>query len=663
MKMLFKILKYAFLGVVLLVVVGGIWFYASYAISSSNNMAKLGPEATELTEQGHAYRDLNKNGQLDPYEDRRCSTEERVDDLLGQMTLEEKAGMLFITMIAMNEDGSLLERPTPSNPFSFASPINSEMVVNRRMNHFNVTQIGSPRATATWVNNIQKLAERTRLGIPVTIASDPRHAFSNNPAANLLAGDFSQWPEQPGLAAIGDTALVQQFGDIARQEYLAVGIRLALHPMADLATEPRWARANGTFGEDAELAAKMTYAYIKGFQGDTLGTQSVATMTKHFSGGGPQDDGLDAHFAYGKDQVYPGNHFDYHLIPFEKGAFPAHTAQIMPYYGVPVGQTSEEVAFAFNKDIITGLLRERYGFEGVVCSDWSLLTDKKIMGMKLLDATGWGVEHLTSEERVVKALDAGIDQFGGEALPELIVNVVESGQVSESRIDESVRRLLRDKFTLGLFDDPYIDPDKAEDIVGRTDFVEAGQWAQRRSIVMLKNSEGTGGKTLPLQGTPKLYVENMDPEVAGRYGEVVPTPEEADFAILRLSTPFEPGEGLFESFFHQGDLDFKGEEKARILKILDTVPTIVDMYLDRPAVIPEIAAKSVGLIANFGAQDGIVLDVIFGNFNPTGKLPYELPSSMEAVEKQYEDVPYDSENPLFKFGFGLSYEMPLSHGE
>ncbi len=661
MKTLFKILRYLVLILLGLVVGGVVFFYAYYGINSSLNMGKAGPEAPLLKQQAVTFRDLNKNGRLDPYEDYRRAVEERVEDVLAQMTLEEKAGMMFITFIVMNDDGSLMERPSPSNPFSFMSPISSELILHRLMNHFNVTQVVEPSIMAAWHNRIQKLAQRTRLGIPVTIASDPRHAFSNNPAASLFAGAFSQWPEPTGLAATRDTALVEAFGEIARQEYRAVGIRLALHPMADLATEPRWARINGTFGEDADLSAQMLRAYIRGFQGDTLGAESVATMTKHFSGGGPQKDGWDAHFPYGREQVYPGHNFDYHVMPFEQGAFPAHTAQIMPYYGIPVGQTGEEVGFAFNKDIITGLLRERYGFDGVVCSDWSLLTSKKMLVMTFIEATGWGVEDLTPGGRVKKALEAGIDQFGGEVEVGLIVDLVESGQIDESRIDVSVRRLLRDKFVLGLFDDPYVDAEVADRIVGRADFKEAGERAQRQSIVLLKNADAALRKMLPLQGQPKIYVENVDPAVVGRYGQVVETVEAADVAILRLSTPYEPSPGgsLFESFFHQGDLDFKGEEKARILKILKTVPTIVDIYLERPAVIPEIAAESAGLLANFGASDAAVLDVIFGKFNPSGKLPFELPSSMEAVENQQEDVPYDSENPLFDFGFGLSYGEAL----
>jgi beta-glucosidase len=275
-----------------------------------------------------------------------------LDEPMAGMNLEEKAGLMFINMILMNKDGSLAETPSVTNPMSFALESNSKMVANKKMNHFNTLQSPSAEAMANWNNNIQKLAERTRLGIPITIATDPRHSAIENPGASIPTPFFSNWCSPLGFAAIGDSTLMREFGDIARQEYTALGMRLSLSPMADLATEPRWCRVNGTFGEDAELAAKMVKAYILGFQGDSLNTTSVACMTKHFSGGGPQKDGEDAHFPYGAEQVYPGDNFDYHLIPFEKGAFEANTAQIMPYYGIPIGQTEEDVAFAFNKTII-----------------------------------------------------------------------------------------------------------------------------------------------------------------------------------------------------------------------------------------------------------------------------------------------------------------------
>lgn len=601
---------------------------------------------TLRTEDGFAFRDLNKNGRLDVYEDPRRPLEERVADLLAQMTLEEKAGLMFHTMAAIPQPGEW------DFTAALGLPSAQELITTRLMNHFNLLRAADARRMAEWYNDLQAVAEDTRLGIPVTLSSDPRHAFSSNPAASFLAGAFSQWPEPIGLAATRDPALVEEFGDIARQEYVATGIRVALHPMADLATEPRWARINGTFGEDAALAATLVAAYIRGFQGKTLGPDSVACMTKHFPGGGPQKDGEDAHFPYGKEQVYPGNNFAYHLIPFE-AAFRAGTAQIMPYYGMPVGLDIEAVGFGFNKDVITGLLREKYGFDGVVCTDWGLLTPGQI-GPHVMEARCWGVEHLDRAGRAKKVLDAGVDQFGGEACPEVIVELVRSGQVSEARIDVSVRRLLRDKFRLGLFDNPFVDPDAAERIVGNERFRAAGALAQRKAIVLLKNGNGSG-PILPLEGRPRMYVENVAADVAAAYGEVVSDPGEADVAILRLQAPYEPREGALEPLFHAGDLRFPPDELARILALLDRVPTIVDIYLERPAVIPEIAGRCAALLADFGASDAAVLDVICGRFAPTGKLPFELPSSMEAVRRQKEDLPYDSENPLFPFGHGLTY--------
>jgi beta-glucosidase len=600
------------------------------------------------------YRDLNKNGKMDVYEDASQPVEKRVDDLLRQMTLEEKAGLLFISGARINDDGSLDDRPG-KGPFAFA-PQAAKLILEQRMNHINVWAVPNKRALATWSNNIQKLAEeKTRLGIPVTVASDPRNAFSEALFA-VAANDFSQWPEQLGFAALGDEALMRQHGDMARQEYLAVGIREALHPMADLATEPRWPRVSGTFGEDAQLSSRMVKAYILGFQGVTLGPEGVACMTKHFTGGGPQKEGLDPHFEFQKGQVYPGNNFQYHLIPFE-GAFAAHTAAIMPYYGVPKGQTKEDVAFAYNKEIITGLLREKYKYDGVVCTDWGLVTDSH-MGPVVWPARAWGAEHLSEEERVLKIIDAGVDQFGGEQCTHHVVNLVMNGRLPMARVDVSARRLLRQKFVLGLFDNPYVDVEKAVQTVGKEEFKQAGEVAQRRSITLLKNDKVKGRKVLPLvPGKLKLYIRNINPETAARYGTVVSRPEEADIAIIRLRTPWYPvkTDNPMAQRFHHGDLDFKGAEKDSIVMLLKQVPTVVDLYIDRPAVIPEINAAARGLVANYGASDAALLDVLFGKARPEGKLPFELPSSMEAVRQQKEDLPHDSAKPLYPFGFGLAY--------
>ncbi|MDE0951154.1 MAG: glycoside hydrolase family 3 C-terminal domain-containing protein [Halioglobus sp.] len=652
-----KWLKYSsiILGVLVLVVLVA----ASPTLFINDWMGKraVGPEALWLDVDGLRFRDLNKNGELDFYEDRRQPISRRIDDLIAQMTVAEKVGLMFQPPLTFDEDGKMLERMNVSVGYGTYD------VINRRLiNHFNVMGSAPVNTMAAWHNQIQKLAERTRLGVPITLSTDPRHSLRHGDrATSVRTQGFSLWPEPIGFGAIGDGAVAEEFGRIANEEYRSVGIRMALHPMADLATEPRWARTVGTFGEDAELSSRLVAGYIRGFQGTTIGTDSVLTMTKHFPGGGPQAGGLDAHQFYGADQAYPGDNFEYHLIPFE-AAFEAGTAQIMPYYGIPNGQTSEDVAMAFNKDIITGLLRERYGFEGVVCTDWGIISDKGGPGFIAMRARAWGLEGLSVADRFAKALDAGVDQFGGEEVPGTLIELVENGKVSEGRIDRSVRRILKDKFRLGLFDNPYVDAERASEVAGQPDFVKAGKLAQRKSLVLLKNAAVRDGTALPLARDLKIYVEGIDPVVAGQYAQVVANLEDADFAILRLQAPYDPprtdlylGENIIETILHQGDLNFKGEELAHIETVMQTVPTVISIYMERPAVIPEIAAQAAGVIAEFGAEDDALLDVIFGDFNPSGHLPFELPRSMAAVKEQYEDVPYDSKDPLFAFGFGLSY--------
>ena len=563
----------------------------------------------------------------EPYLEPGRSIDERIEDLLRRMTLAEKAGMLFHTMVMITPDGDL-----NIDAGAFGGPPIRELS-GKHITHFNLVGSASAEKIAAWTNQLQELAAGKRLGIPITFSTDPRHSFAMNPGAHMTTQAFSDWPEAPGLAATGDEALVEQFADIARQEYLAVGLRAALHPMADLATEPRWARVNGTFGEDNQLAARLTAAYIRGFQGAELGARSVACMAKHFPGGGPQKDGEDPHFQYGREQVYPGDHFDYHLPPFQT-AIDAGVAMIMPYYGMPVDTEYEPVGFAFNKGVITGLLREEFGFDGVVCTDWGPLTDAHVAGT-VFPARAWGVEQLSLEERTLKALEAGVDQFGGEHCPEVVIDLVKSGQLSEARLDTSVSRLLRDKFRLGLFENRYADVEGAVSIAGNPAFRAAGNLAQRKSIVLLKNDG-----ILPLRDRPKIYIENIDNDVAAAFGELVESPADADLAVLRLQTPFQPRNDIFlEAFFHAGDLDFKEPELGRILAIMRALPTIVDIYLDRPAVIPEIAQACAALLANFGASDAAVLDIIFGRFKPTATLPFELPFSMQAVREQHPGRP------------------------
>jgi len=570
-----------------------------------------------------------------PYQDAALPIEQRVDDLLSRMTVEDKAGLMFQPMAPLGTD--------LDEAGMFGSP-SMRKILDRRITHVNILQGSSARELAEWHNAVQRLALDTDLGIPFTISSDPRHSFSNNPAAALLAGPFSQWPEFLGFGALGDPELTRAFAETVRREYVAVGIRTALHPQIDLATEPRWARASGTFGSSAAVAGRLGVAYTLGLQGETLGADSVSTMAKHFPGGGPQLNGEDPHFDYGREQVYPGGQFELHLQPFRE-LIDAGVSQLMPYYGMPVGTEYEEVGFSFNKQIITGLLREQLGFDGVVCTDWGILS-----------RTFWGVEHLSYEERMIKSLDAGVDQFGGEFQPKVLVGLVRDGRVEESRLDASVRRLLREKFRLGLFENPFVDADEAERIVGTPEARAAGLAAQVASLTLLVNEEGPAH--LPISGQPNVYVEGMEPASLAGWANVVPTPAEADLAIVRTSAPWEqrgvPGD--IEFFFRAGSLEFHDDELAHLRDIAAQVPLVLDVYLDRPAILAPVVDIASVVTANYGASDEAFAQILFGAAEPKGRLPFEIPSSMAAVEQNLADVPNDTVDPTFAFGHGLRFD-------
>ncbi|KAJ0318086.1 hypothetical protein COL5a_010833 [Colletotrichum fioriniae] len=578
----------------------------------------------------------------------------RVQDLIQRMTVEEKAGQLFQTQLYQGPNGTL-------DPGNVTARRNStdNMIGEKYMTHFNlVGDITDAKQVSEFVNLVQQRALDTRLGIPVTLSTDPRHHFTENIGTGFQAGVFSQWPETLGLAALRDPELVRKFAEVAREEYIAVGIRAALHPQVDLATEPRWARLGNTWGENATLTSELIVEYIKGFQGREIGPHSVTTVTKHFPGGGPMENGEDSHFTYGKNQTYPGNNFEYHLTPF-RAAIAAGARQMMPYYSRPIGLSDnstdyEPVGFSFNKQIVTDLLRNQLGFEGIVVTDWGLITDTVIRGQDM-PARAWGLENTTELQRAARILDAGCDQFGGEQRTELIIQLVDEGIVSEDRLDISVRRLLREKFLLGLFDNPFVDPEAATRVVGNDYFLRLGNDAQRRAYTLLTNKD----EILPLKhisSESKFYIEGFNATfLEARNLTVVATPEEADYALLRLDAPYEPRPGGFEAAYHAGSLEYSVEEKARQAAIYAAVPTVVDVLLDRPAAIPEVFDAASAVMGSYGSGSEAFLDVIFGVSNPEGKLPFDLPRSQQAVEDAMEDVPYDTVDPVFKFGHGLRY--------
>jgi beta-glucosidase len=611
----------------------------------------LGETASALKdENGFSFRDLNKNGKLDVYEDPRRPAQERVEDLLRQMTIEEKAGLMFSPMMGQIGENTLDKKITSSKSVSVL-----EALAVKNINTFACFRTLAPVKFAAWYNACQKLAERTRLGIPITLCSDPRHTYTknNNPLANLSDAGLSSWPVPLGLAAARDEKLVESFAQIARQELSALGIRFALHPSADTATEPRWARIQETFGEDAELNGRLIAPYIKGFQGENVNAQSVACCVKHFPGGGPQKDGEDPHFEYGKEQVYPANMFRYHLKPFEQ-AIKAGVAAVMPYYGKPTGVDGiDEISFNFNRSVIHGILREELEYDGIVHSDYNIIEDFKILGINFMPARAWGLENASAQEKIERAINAGVDQFGGESCSHLLADLVRRKQIPEERIDISCRRILLLKFRLGLFDNPYVDEEAAGKICGSQKFREAGEDAMRKSLVLLKNKN----KVLPLKGKLKVYSQGYDIQTIEKFAIPVRNAREADFALIRLDAPYRRDtRTLFSLMFKGGDLTYTEKQIKKLMRVMKICPTIVSVKLLRPAVIPEIAENAVALIGEFETKDKILLEAVFGKFSPSGKLPFELPRSMEAVREQKSDAPYDSADPLYTFGFGLTYE-------
>ena len=590
----------------------------------------------------YLFRDLNKNQQLDIYEDARVSIELRVNDVLSQMTIEEKVGLMFHPPFTVNPGIGMriYEILIRGNQFT------ESHIIKKNINHFNLYGNPDPVKLAKRINQLQNYAARSRLGIPLTISSDPIHEVERGGGiASFSVQGFSKWPSQLGLAATRDVELVKKFADIARQEYLAVGIRTALHPMADLATDPRWARNFGTFGSDSKLSTSLTLAYMDGFQGENINSQSVLTMVKHFPGGGPQENGLDAHLMSGENQVYPGKMFDYHLEPFIE-AINNNLKVIMPYYGIAVDQSNENIAIGFNRYLLNDLLREKLNYDGVICSDWGIITGRH-----------WGVTNLTIPERYIKAINAGIDQFGGEMHPEIVVQLVKENKINESRIDRSARRILKNKFELGLFDDPFVDIESVDKLINTQITQKLALDAQRKSVVMLKNSN-----LLPLTEETKIYVDGM--EFKDSDINKVNTIEEADVILMYLHTVFngnqEPGtDRLFDRFlsnlFPNTDLRFNNQVIKRASEYSQVKPLILVVDLNRPAILSELNDLSDALIGTFGVNDEVIHEIINGKTNPSGKLPFELPSSMSEVEEQLEDVPDDTANPLYEYGYGLSF--------
>ena len=652
---------------------------------------ELGARQVEILTVGkYQFKDLNKNGSLDPYEDWRLPMQDRIADLVSRMTLEEKVGLMFHPNIAVNESGEVKYDLTPEEKEAlrraeeerYAGPIgpggqNAGAMAMGQMRRTATAKsyieeknfrcilnngVAPPEKFANWSNGMQEIAEASRLGIPIVFSSDPRHSakLGGHVSGTQYFSHITNGEGQVGITAGGDPEMMRRFGEIMAAEYRAVGLHMFLGPQVDVITEPRWGRNMGCFSESAELTAEMTGALVEGAQGDHVGPGKILVHLKHWPGSGPHLGGS------GRWLVYPGNNQEYHYLPWRKGIEKGALAAMGYYSGTYYDSLNVNYSYHMSTEVLYGEL----GFKGAICTDWG------VVGNGPLKPSLQG--KTTTKDNMEMIINAGVDQMGSETQPELVVELVKEGRVSEDRINQAASRILQWHFILGLFENPYVDPAKAATILQSPENEAFGIEAQRVSNVLLTNNG-----TLPAKEGIKVFVDGIDPALAANYGTVVPAPELADLIIYRTTSsqdrggfggpppapqpnnrnnrnrqqaapaprpdPFAPTEV---------DIDFPASKLAHLKELVATgKPVVADINPTGSSLVitPELKALPQAMILSFDPTDVAVLDVIFGRHNPKSKLPFEIPSSMGAVRAQKEDVPFDSPNPSFPFGFGLSY--------
>ena len=631
-----------------------------------------------IEKDGYQFKDLNKNGELDAYEDWRLPMQDRINDLVSQMTLEEKIGLMFHPNIAVPADGKVVyDAQAALSQEAYAGPIgpggNNQGAMGQgqmrvgadvktfiEQRHFRSilnNGIAEPKLFAQWSNSMQEYAEASRLGIPIMFSSDPRHGATLG--AHVSGKQyFSQWPSkegQVGITAARDRDIVEKFGEAVAEEYRAVGLHMILGPQIDVITEPRWSRNMGCFSEDADLTIEMMEAFMEGAQGDNVGPDKVLVHLKHWPGANPHEGGK------GNFTVYPGNNVDYHLKPFKAGIAKGALA-IMGYYS---GTYVDTLNVNYSPYWSTKVLYDQLGFKGSICTDWGVVGRTGPLNPRLAGKT-------TLKDNMEMVINAGVDQMGSETETQLVVELVKEGRVSEERINQAASRILQWHFILGLFEDPYVDPDKAAQVCQREDLQKNAFQAQLESNILLVNE----GNTLPAKEGIKLYVEGIDTEIAKNYAELVTNPRQADLILVRTGVT-EPRTGGFGPGANMTPAQRAAMQRQREIEAAKPVnieipasiwnnvkklsatgkPVVVAFNPSGTSIVlPQDLKKVVkGCFLVFDCLDNALLDCVFGKFNPIGKLPFEIPATMKDVEAQLEDVPFDAPNKAFEFGFGLSY--------
>lgn len=605
---------------------------------------------------GLLFRDLNANNQLDPYEDWRLLSHERASNLVSLMTLPEKIGTMMHSTLPVH-DGVL-----GSSEVGYDYDALTAGDLASHITYYLSRLSGEPKFIAEQNNSLQALAEATRLGIPFSISTDPRHHFQDLVGSSSSAHGMSKWPETLGLASLRDPELTEYFAHTVAQDYRKVGFHIALGPQADLTTEPRWSRQAGAFSSDVELTQQQVAAVVKGLQGSHVGLtkEGVLSVVKHWVGYGAADQGFDGHNSYGRYVHVDNESLPQHMAAF-KGAFDNHVGAVMPTYAVlnQIGQDIN-VGAGYSEYLLQELLRKQQGFDGLIVSDWYITLDCneqcKQPNRKQREedvSMAWGVEDIPRIERFVKGVQAGIDQFGGENDTDPLIKAVEQGLISEARINASVERALVSKFQQGLFENPYVDVANA---IPDQHSIDTAYVTQAISQVLLQ-----GQDNLPLPSGARVFAHDIAASAIQDAGfSVTSDINDADIVIIRATAPFEklhPYQ-FFSDYQKEGRLDFRPGDPAydTLLSAPENATVVFSVFMDRPPILSNIIDKADIVIGNFGVSDQALLETLLGQYPFDGKLPFELPSSMTAVEQQHSAIPDDSESPLFPFGYGLVIE-------
>lgn len=473
----------------------------SFSLSSEINIL-----TEEIDGEDYYFKDLNDNNNLDEFEDWRLDAETRAEALAKELSTDQIAGLMLFSSHESNQADGLTD-----DQKNYLENDNLRNVL-----HAGPSDVED---TVTWTNQMQAFVEN--LGseeepmIPVNFSSDPRSTAGET--AYDAEGEISRWPSNLGMAATFNPDIMRDFSKMSSEEYRALGITMALGPQIDLATEPRWTRVDGTFGEDSKLAVNMAEAYTNESQstfdedGNDLGwgENSIAIMNKHFPGDGPGEGGREAHTFEGKFGIYPGDNFEEHLSIFTEGGMnlsgeTEKTASIMTSYSIQVDSEGDvllgdsPVASAYNPEVLN-VLREDNNYEGIVVTDWGVTGENNNEYGEM--GASFGYEGTSNEERHFAVIKAGVDMFGGnnDKLPVLAAynmweEAYENGELEQSaneRFQESAQRIITPLFNVGIFEDPYLDLEESEEIVASNDKVEAGYQAQLDSVVMLKNKNET----------------------------------------------------------------------------------------------------------------------------------------------------------------------------